>query len=39
MATKKAANCTKYCVIGNVALMLLADYFEKGHENIVKSLN
>ena len=35
-ATKKAANCTKYRVIGNVALMLqviVADYFEKGHES------
>ena len=32
MATKMAANCAKYCVIGNLALILqviVADCFEK----------
>ena len=32
MATNMAANCAKYCAIGNLALILqviVADYFEK----------
>ena len=40
MATKMAANCAKYCVIGNLALILqviVADCFEKIREIYTES--
>ena len=42
MATKLAANCAKYCVIGNLALILqviVADCFEKSARYLYRVKN